>query len=89
MAAKSSGFLMSCLAKGMPPLGHSFMALSTASSSVAAHETWIWSSLGITEASLPASVAPSANLPQSMSIFSSAAPTVIMPSARRPVRLAL
>ena len=39
--------------------------------------------------SLPASRAPSSNLSQSMPIFSSAAPTVIIPSASLPVRLAL
>ena len=39
--------------------------------------------------SLPASRAPSANLSNSPSIFSSGAPTVMMPSACLPVRLAL
>ena len=39
--------------------------------------------------SLPASRAPSANLSNSPPIFSSGAPTVMMPSACLPVRLAL
>ncbi len=39
--------------------------------------------------SLPASFAPSANFPHRASSFSSAAPTVIIPSAHLPVRLAL
>ena len=89
IAAKSSGFLMSCFGKGMPPFGHSRTALSTASSSVGAQDTWIWSSFGLPAGSLPASRAPSSNFSQSMPIFSSAAPTVIIPSANLPVRLAL
>ncbi len=89
MAAKSSGFLMSCLGKGIPPFGHSRTALLVASSSVGAQLTWTWSSFGIPAGSLPASRAPSSNLPQSIPIFSSAAPTVIIPSANRPVFFAL
>ena len=42
----------------------------------------------IDSASLPASVAPSRNLSHSMAIFSSAAPTVMIPSAYLPVRFA-
>ena len=89
IAAKSSGFLMSCLGKGIPPLGHSTMAFWTASSSVRAQETWICSSLGEVVTSLPASFAPSSYLSQSIAIFSSAAPTVMIPSANLPVFLAL
>jgi hypothetical protein len=73
----------------MPPFGHSLTAASIASSSVRAQLTWICSSLGIARPSLPVSAAPSANLSHSMWIFSSAAPTVIIPSAWRPVRFAL
>ena len=53
IAAKSSGFLMSCLGKAMPPFGHSLTAWSMASSSVGAHETWIWSSLGVPSGPCP------------------------------------
>ena len=69
--------------------GHGSGAWSIACSAVRAHERWIWSILGIVVGSLPASRAPSANLSQSIPIFSSAAPTVIIPSANLPVRLAL
>ena len=89
IAAKSSGFLMSCFGNGIPPFGHSRTAFSTASSSVGAQETWIWSSFGDVVTSLPASLAPSSNLSQSIPIFSSAAPTVMIPSANLPVFLAL
>ena len=89
IAAKSSGFRMSCLGNGIPPFGHSRIALSMASWSVRAQETWIWSSFGIAVGSLPASRAPSSNFSQSIPIFSSAAPTVIIPSANLPVRFAL
>ncbi len=89
IAAKSSGFRMSCFGKGIPPFGHSRIALASASSSVGAQLTWTWRSLGIETGSLPASRAPSSNLPQSIPIFSSAAPTVIIPSANRPVFFAL
>ena len=50
---------------------------------------WIWSIFGAPDGSLPASRAPSSNLPQIMPIFSSAAPTVMIPSANLPVFLAL
>ena len=53
IAAKSSGFLMSCFGKAMPPFGHSRIALSRASSSVGAQLTWSWRSFGT--AGLPAS----------------------------------
>ena len=89
IAAKSSGFLMSCLGNDIPPFGHSTIAFWTASSSVRAHDTWIWSILGDREGSLPASRAPSSYLPQSIPIFSSAAPTVMIPSANLPAFLAL
>ncbi len=73
----------------MPPFGHSRTAFAAASSSVRAQLTWICSSFGIPAGSLPASRAPSSNLPHSIPIFSSAAPTVIMPSASLPVFFAL
>ena len=81
---------MSCFGKkAMPPFGHSTSAFSVASSSVGAHEMWIWSSFGAPVGSLPTSRAPSSNLPQIMRIFSSAAPTVMIPSANLPVFFAL
>ena len=90
IAAKSSGFLMSCFGKGHPAVGPLVDRVpSTASSSVGAQETWIWSIFGVPSGSLPASRAPSSNLSQSIPIFSSAAPTVIIPSANLPVFLAL
>ena len=80
---------MSCLGKGIPPFGHSRSALWIASRSFRAHETCSCSTFGFPIGSLPASRAPSSNLSQSITIFSSAAPTVIMPSAYLPVRFAL
>ena len=62
--------------------------LSSASSCVGAQQTWTCSCVGMAAGSLPASRAPSRNLSHSMSIFSSAAPTVMIPSAYLPVRLA-
>jgi hypothetical protein len=79
---------MSCFGKGMPPFGHSRSAWSSASCCVGAHETWTCSWVVMASESLPASVAPSRNLPHSMAIFSSAAPTVMIPSAYLPVRFA-
>ena len=49
----------------------------------------IWSSFGEVVTSLPASFAPSSYLSQSIAIFSSAAPTVMIPSANLPVFFAL
>ena len=73
----------------MPPLGHSVIAFASASSSVGAHDRCSWSTLGIVSGSLPASRAPSANLANSPPIFSSGAPTVMRPSANRPVFFAV
>ena len=50
---------------------------------------WIWRSIGAAVGSLPTSRAPSANFSRIMPIFSSAAPTVMIPSANLPVFLAL
>ncbi len=72
----------------MPPFGHSRTACSSASAWVAAQLTWTWSCVRMADASLPASAAPSRNLSHSMPIFSSAAPTVMIPSAYLPVRFA-
>ena len=80
---------MSALGNFMPPLGHSVIALASASSSVGAQDRCSCSTLGIVSGSLPASRAPSANLANRPPIFSSGAPTVMMPSANLPVRLAL
>jgi hypothetical protein len=87
IAAKSSGFLMSCFGKDMPPFGHSRRALCMASSSVRAQLTWSCRSFGTD--GLPASAQPSSHSIQSSLIFSSVAPTVIIPCANLPVRFAL
>ena len=89
MAAKSCGERMSAFPNFIPPLGHSRTALSSASSSVGAHDRCSCRTLGMVSGSLPASRAPSANFPSSISIFSGGAPTVMMPSACRPVFFAL
>ena len=80
---------MSCLGKAIPPFGHSRSALSIATSGSGAQERWIWRIFGLPAGSLPASRAPSSNFSHSIPIFSSAAPTVIIPSANLPVFLAL
>ena len=77
---------MSALGKAMPPFGHSRTACSTAASRLSAHETCNWMMRGIVAGSLPASLAPFSKRPSSVRIFSSGAPTVMMPSAMRPVR---
>ncbi len=89
IAAKSSGLRMSCFGKAMPPFGHSVRAFSSAASSVLAQLRWSCRIFGADVGSLPASRAPTSKFSQSSLSFASAAPTVIMPSARRPVRLAL
>src|SRR5687767_4847103 len=63
---------MSCFGKGMPPLGHSTMALRCASSSVGAHETCSCSSFGTV--GLSASRQPSSQAIHRSLTFSSAAP---------------
>ena len=65
IAAKSSGFLMSCFGKGIPPFGHSVIAFWTASSSVRAQDTWIWSSFGV-PSGLAGLGAPSSHFSQSI-----------------------
>src|SRR5215218_3439402 len=84
-AAKSSGFLMSALGKGIPPLGHSLTACCSASFWSSAQETWSCIMRGISEGALSALRAPSSNFSIRFFIFSSGAPTVMMPSQNSPV----
>jgi hypothetical protein len=77
---------MSAFGKFIPPFGQPFTAFSVASSIVSAQETWSWIRRGIVAGSLPASRAPFSKRPISIPIFSSAAPTVMIPSQVRPVR---
>ncbi len=73
----------------MPPLGHWVIALSSASSSVGAHDRCSCMILAMVSGSLPADRAPSANFSNSPVIFSTGAPTVMIPSACVPVRRAV
>ena len=73
----------------MPPFGHSVIAFASASSSVGAQERCSCRIFGIVSGSLPASRAPSAKRSNRPPIFSSGAPTVMMPSANLPVFFAL
>ena len=89
IAAKSSGLRMSCLGKAIPPFGHSLRAISVASSSVCAQLRCSCRIFGAFVGSLPPSRAPRSWFSHNSWSFASAAPTVIIPSANRPVRLAL
>ena len=79
---------MSCFGKAIPP-SHSLIAMSVASSSAASLPMCSCRILGMFVGSLPASRAPRSLFSYTPLSFASAAPTVIIPSASRPVRLAL
>ena len=80
---------MSCFGNFIPPFGHSRNAFASASSSVGAQERCSCRIFGMVSGFFPAARAPSANFSKTVWIFSSAAPTVIIPSQSSPVFFAV